>query len=110
MIADHMNAADELAKARSEAGVSFAPDPNGPPHTVPILQRLSLLDGPDFDAAYTGAQVHVLADAEQQFSANTQTNSSGPAFTAVVMRFAQREFPRIRRHREMAEALAAATH
>jgi putative membrane protein len=112
MIADHTNAAEELAKARSEAGVSFAPDPNGPPHTMPILQQLSQLDGPDFDAAYTSAQVRVLDGAEQQFAANshTQGNSSGPAFTGIVMRFAERELPHIQRHLEMARGLAAATH
>src|ERR1700743_1895549 len=36
MIAEHSRAAEDLVKARSEAGVSFAPDPNGPPHTAAI--------------------------------------------------------------------------
>jgi putative membrane protein len=108
MIAEHTEAASELAKARQEAGVSYAPDPAEPPHTRPILQRLSALDGPAFDMAYAKAQLVVLSEAEQQYGANSanQGGSSSANSTGVVMRFAKREYPRMTRHREFAQQLA----
>ncbi|HTR84604.1 MAG TPA: DUF4142 domain-containing protein [Reyranella sp.] len=109
MIAEHTEAASELAKARQESGITFAPDPAQPPHVGPILQRLSVLDGPDFDIAYAKAQLAVLSEAEQQYGANSanQGTSSSANSTGVVMRFAKREYPRMMRHREYAQQLAA---
>jgi len=106
LIAEHTEAAEELAKARSEAGVSYAPDPSQPPHTGPILQRLSQLEGVEFDTAYANAQVAVLGEAEQQFAANSDAMSSGNATSGGMMRLAKREFPRIQKQSEMARALA----
>jgi putative membrane protein len=108
MIADHTDAAERLRKARSEAGVSYAPDPNGRPHTAAILQRLNLLQGGEFDTAYANAQLAVLTEAEQQYAANSnnQTSNAGSASTGVMMRFARSEFPRIKTHLEMAQTLA----
>jgi putative membrane protein len=110
MIADHTNAAQVLAKARSEAGVSFAPDPNAAPHTAAILQRLNQLQGPEFDAAYSNAQLAVLTEAEQQYAANSadQSSSSGSASTGVMMRFAKGELPHMQAHLELAKGLAGA--
>jgi len=110
MIAEHTEAASELAKVRQEAGISYAPDPARAPHTGPILQRLSTLDGPDFDIAYAKAQLSVLTEAEQQYAANSanQGGSSSSASTGAVMRFAKREYPRMERHREFAQQLVAA--
>src|SRR5476649_432482 len=48
MLAEHDLAAQTLAKSRSEAGVTYATDPNEP--TVAVLRRLSRLEGPQFDA------------------------------------------------------------
>ncbi|MBV8393761.1 MAG: DUF4142 domain-containing protein [Alphaproteobacteria bacterium] len=109
-VAEHARAAEDLAKARAEAGVSFAPDPNGPPHTAAIIQRLNLLDGPDFDAEYSRAQLRILSEAEQQYAANSATpsNNSGSAFSGAIVRWAGRELPHIKAHREMALVLAGA--
>jgi putative membrane protein len=108
MIADHTNAAELLAKARSEAGVSYAPDPNARPHTVTILQRLNGLDGNEFDTAYANAQLAVLSEAEQQYAANSANvgSSAGSASTGVMMRYARNELPRMQAHRDLARALA----
>jgi putative membrane protein len=108
MIADHTEAAQRLSKARSESGVSYAPDPNGPPHTLPILQRLNTLQGGEFDTTYVNAQLAVLGEAEQQYAANSnnQSTNAGAAFTGVMMRYARDELPSIKRHREMAQTLA----
>jgi putative membrane protein len=109
MINEHTEAASELAKVRQESGITYAPDPAQPPHVGPILQRLSTLDGPDFDIAYAKAQLVVLSEAEQQYGANSanQGGSSSSASTGAVMRFAKREYPRMQRHRESAQQLAA---
>ncbi len=109
MIAEYGEAAQRLSKARAEAGVSYAPDPASPPNTKAILQRLSLLEGTEFDTAYANAQLAVLSGAEQQYAANSnsQATNSGSASTGAMMRFARSEFPRVKQHREMAQALAA---
>jgi putative membrane protein len=109
MINEHTEAASELAKVRQESGITYAPDPAQPPHVGPILQRLSALDGPDFDIAYAKAQFVVLSEAEQQYGANSanQGGSSSSASTGAVMRFAKREYPRMQHHREFAQQLAA---
>ncbi len=52
-------------------GVSYAPDGNAAPRTTVILQRLSQLEGGEFDVAYANAQLAVLTEAEQQFGANS---------------------------------------
>jgi putative membrane protein len=107
MIADHSNAAEELAKSRQESGVSYAPDGRSAPNTVVVLQRLNSMAGRDFDLAYANAQLSILTEAEQQFGANSNATSSGPSFTTGMARFAKREYPRIQAHREQAQALAA---
>ena len=107
MLAEHTNAAEELAKVRQESGVSYAPDGNSAPRTGAIVQRLNALAGPDFDLAYSRAQLEVLTEAEQQYGANSNATSSGPSFTTGMARFAKREYPRILAHRELALALAA---
>lgn len=106
-MAEHSRAAQDLAKARSEAGVSFAPDPNGAPHTAALVQRLNALVGPDFDIEYSRAQLNILTQAEQQYGANSATpsNNSGSAFSGAMVRFAARELPKIKAEREMAMAL-----
>jgi putative membrane protein len=108
MIADYTEAAQRLSKARSESGVSFAPDPKGPPHTLPILKRLDGLQAGEFDTAYANAQLAVLGEAEQQYAANSnnQSSNAGAASTGVMMRYARYELPKIKHHREMAQALA----
>ena len=65
MLVEHDLAAQHLAKSRSEAGVSYAPDPNEP--TVAVLRRLSSLEGPEFDAAYANTQLAAMTNAEAQY-------------------------------------------
>ncbi|WIM10693.1 DUF4142 domain-containing protein [Enhydrobacter sp.] len=109
MIADYSDAASRLRKARTEAGVSYAPDPNAAPRTAAILQRLNGLQGREFDVAYANAQLAVLSDAEQQYAANSnsQAGSGSSATSGAISGFARTEFPRVKTHREMAQALAS---
>jgi putative membrane protein len=108
MIRDYTDSAERLRKVRSEAGVSFAPDPNAAPQTPAILQRLNGLQGREFDVAYANAQVSVLSNAEQQYAANSNSQSGGSSVTSsTVSGFARSEFNRVKVHREMAQALAS---
>jgi putative membrane protein len=99
MLVDHDLAAQHLAKSRSEAGVSYAPDPNEP--TVAVLRRLSGLEGPQFDAAYANAQLAAMSNAEAQYGAFSQAGQGGP-----LRRYAQEQYPIIRVHLEHAQRLA----
>jgi putative membrane protein len=101
MIPQHTESAERLRKARAEAGVSFAPDPAGPPNTTAVLQRLGLLEGADFDTAYANAQLAVFTNAELQYGAYSQNGSSGP-----LRRYAQVELPKMQAHLEYARRLA----
>jgi putative membrane protein len=109
MITDYTDAAARLRKARSEAGVSYAPDPNAAPRTAATLQRLNGLQGREFDVAYANAQVAVLRDAEQQYGANSnsQGGSASSVTSGAISGFARSEFARVKTHRQMAEALAS---
>lgn len=109
MIRDYTDSAERLRKVRSEAGISFAPDPNAAPQTPAILQRLNGLQGREFDVAYANAQVSVLSNAEQQYAANSnsQSGSGSGGTSSTVSGFARGEFNRVKVHREMAQALAS---
>jgi putative membrane protein len=100
MIAEHTEAASFLVKSRSEAGVSYAPDPAAPPNTAAILQRLSGLQGPEFDTSYANAQLGIQTDAEAQYGAYSQNGKSGP-----LRRYAQMMLPKSQEQLEYAKRL-----
>ena len=97
---EYTDAAERLSKSRTEAGVTYAPDPSKPPNTIAVLQRLGALEGPEFDTAYANAQLAILADAEAQYGANSQSNGGG------MQRYAQYQLPKIRMQLEFARRLA----
>lgn len=100
-VPQHSEAAERLAKARSEAGVSFAPDPASPPNTQAILQRLNQLDGAPFDSTYASAQLGICTDAEAQYGAYSQNGRNG-----ALRRYAQNELPHMQEQLEFARRLA----
>ena len=102
-IAEHTEAASELAKSRQEAGVSYAPDGRMGPNTQNLLAQLSSLQGPEFDAAFASAQLRVQTDAVDQYGAYSQNGRSGP-----LRRYAQRSFPKSQMFLEYAKRLAGA--
>ena len=102
-IAEHTEAASELAKSRQEAGVSYAPDGRIGPNVQNLLARLTALQGPDFDAAFASAQLTVQTDAVDQYGAYSQSGSSGP-----LRRYAQRSFPKSQMFLEYAKRLTGA--
>lgn len=101
MIAEHIEAASYLAKSRAEAGVSYAPDPAAPPNTHAILQRLSALQGPEFDTSYANAQLGIQTDAVAQYGAYSQNGNSGP-----LKKYAQMMYPKAQDFLEYAKRMA----
>jgi len=101
MIAEHTEAAEALSKSRSEAGVSYAPDPANPPNTVAVLDRLNALQGPQFDVAYANAELASHTNAADQIGAYSQNGDSGP-----LRRYAQVQYPKAKEQLEFARRLA----
>lgn len=101
MIAEHMEAAEILVKSRSEAGVSYAPDPAAYPNTVNVLQRLNALQGPEFDTAYANAEVGSHMNAVDQLGAYSQNGDNG-----ALRRYAQAQFPKVKEQLEVAKRMA----
>src|SRR5262245_23316750 len=102
-IAEHNEAASELAKSRQEAGVAYAPDGRMGPNVQNLLARLASLQGPEFDAEFARAQLMVQTDAVDQYGAYSQNGKSGP-----LRRYAQRAFPKSQMFLEYAKRLAGA--
>ena len=86
---------------RSEAGVSYAPDPNGPPNAQRMLPQLNALQGADFDAAYANAQLAMQTEAVDQFGAFSQNGNGAP-----LRRYAQMMLPKSKMFLEYAKRLA----
>lgn len=101
MIAEHSEAAEILVKSRSEAGVSYAPDPAAYPNTVNVLQRLNTLQGPEFDTAYANAEVGSHMNAVDQLGAYSQNGDNG-----TLRRYAQAQFPKAKEQLEVARRMA----
>jgi putative membrane protein len=102
-IAEHNEAASELAKSRQEAGVAYAPDGRMGPNVQNLLARLGALKGPEFDAEFARAQLMVQTDAVDQYGAYSQSGGSGP-----LRRYAQRAFPKSQMFLEYAKRLSGA--
>ena len=104
-VSDYTEAASYLSKSRSEAGVSYAPDPNGPPNAQRMLPQLNSLQGPDFDAAYANAQLAVQTEAVDQFGAFSQNGNGAP-----LRRYAQMMLPKSKTFLEYARRLAGSRY
>ncbi len=102
-IAEHNEAASELAKSRQEAGVSYAPDGRMGPNVQNLLARLGSLQGPAFDAAFADAQLMVQTEAVAQYGAYSQNGQSGP-----LRRYAQRSYLKSQSFLEYAKRLVGA--
>ena len=100
-VSDYTEAASYLSKSRSEAGVSYAPDPNGPPNAQRMLPQLNALQGADFDAAFANAQLAMQTEAVDQFGAFSQNGNGAP-----LRRYAQMMLPKSKMFLEYAKRLA----
>ena len=100
-IAEHSEAASELAKSRQEAGVAYAPDGRMGPNVQNLLARLGQLQGPAFDAEFASAQLMVQTDAVDQYGAYSQNGKSGP-----LRRYAQNALPKAKERLQLARLLA----
>ena len=101
MVADQSEAAQYLAKARQEAGVSYAPDPANAPGWTATLQRLNVLQGVEFDTAYANAQLAAHMEANAQYGAYSQDGGNG-----ALRRYAQGQLPKVQQNLTGARQLA----
>jgi putative membrane protein len=101
MIAEHSESAEFLVRARSEAGVSYAPDPANPPNTVAVLQRLNALEGAQFDTAYANAELASQTYAVDQIGAYSQNGTNG-----ALRKYAQKMLPKAQEQLEYAKRMA----
>ena len=99
MIIERGEIADVLVKARSEAGVTYAPTPGGknPRHTA-VLEHLDGLQGAEFDNAYANAQLAAQIEAVDQVGAYSQNGGNGN-----LRRFAQEALPKLEAERAHAK-------
>ena len=102
MIIEHKESARTLVHNRSEAGVTLAPTPGGrEPRHAAILDRLSGLQGAEFDGVYASAQLAAHVEAVDQFGAYSQNGDNGG-----LRRFAQEALPKLKEHLEFARRIA----
>ena len=69
--------------------------------SVAVLQRLSSLEGQQFDVAYANAQLAVQTEAVDQFGAFSQNGNGAP-----LRRYAQMMLPKSKTFLEYARRLA----
>jgi putative membrane protein len=100
-VAEHTTEAQSLAKNRSEAGVSMAPDEDVRKISDDAMAQLNSLQGAEFDTAFANAQVRVQTAAVDQYGAYAQNGKSGP-----LRRYAQETLPKSQALLEYAKRLA----
>ena len=100
-VAEHTTEAQSLAKNRTEAGVSMAPDEDVRKISDDAMARLNSLQGAEFDTAFAAAQVRVQTVAVDQYGAYAQNGKSGP-----LRRYAQETLPKSQALLEYAKRLA----
>ena len=102
MIIERGELAGTLSKARSEAGVSYAPTPGDPrPRHTAVLDRLATLQGGQFDEAYAQAQLAAQVEVVDQVGAYSQNGGNGN-----LRRFAQEALPKLEAERSHAKRIA----
>lgn len=100
-VAEHTTVAQTLAKNRSEAGVSMAPDEDVRKISDDAMMRLNTLQGAEFDTAFAAAQLRVQTATVDQYGAYSQNGKSGP-----LRRYAQETLPKSQSFLEYAKRLA----
>lgn len=100
-IAEHTAAAQSLARNRSEAGVSMAPDAEVRAIADEAMTRLNSLQGAEFDTAFANAQQRVQTVTVAQYGAYSGNGQSGP-----LRRYATEALPKQQVLLELAKRLA----
>lgn len=100
-VAQHTKGVEMLARNRTEAGVSMAPDEDVRKIADDAMARLNSAQGAEFDTAYANAQVRVQNAAVDQYGAYAQNGKSGP-----LRRYAQEVLPDQQALQELAKRLA----
>jgi putative membrane protein len=102
MIIERGEIAVTLSKARSEAGVSYAPTPGDPrPRHTAVLNRLGTLQGAEFDTVYASAQLAAQIEVVDQVGAYSQNGGNGN-----LRRFAQEALPKLQAELDHAKRIA----
>ena len=99
-IKEYTENAQSLAKNRTEAGVTMAPDEEVRKIANDAMARLNSLSGVDFDNAYADAQLRVQTAASNQYGAYSQNGNDGS-----LRRHAERMWPEIKKMLEAAQKL-----
>ena len=99
MVEDHSKAGDELKQLAAQKKVMLPPDVM--PKHKEIMDKLSKLNGADFDKEYVKAMV---ADHEKDVAAFE--NVSKTAVDADVKNFATKTLPTLKMHLEMIKAMS----
>lgn len=102
MIIERGELAVLLSRSRQEAGVSYAPTPGGaqPRHSA-VMERLTTLQGTEFDSAYASAQLAAQTEAVAQVGAYSQNGDDGN-----LRRFAQQALPKLEAELDHAKRIA----
>ena len=102
MLVERGEMAGLLSKARSEAGVSYAPTPGGSrPRHADVPDRLGTLQGGEFDNAYASAQLAAQLEAVAQVGAYSQNGGNGN-----LKKFAQESLPKLQAELDHAKRIA----
>ena len=102
MLVERGELAGLMSKARSEAGVSYAPTPGGSrPRHADVLDRLATLEGGAFDNAYANAQLAAQIEVVAQVGAYSQNGGNGN-----LRKYAQETLPRLQAELDHAKRIA----
>jgi len=102
MIIERGELAVLLSRSRQEAGVSYAPTPGGAqPRHAAVMDRLTTLQGAEFDSAYASAQLAAQTEAVAQVGAYSQNGDDGN-----LRRFAQQALPKLEAELDHAKRIA----
>lgn len=103
MIADHTKAAQEMAAAASEEGLTPATELDE--RHQQMLDDLENLEGAEFDAAYIEAQVAAHDEAVALFEGYSTSGANG-----ALKEFAAATLPTLKQHQEHVEGLSGHSH
>lgn len=100
MITDHTKAAQDMASAAAEEGVTPATEFDDRHQT--ILDDLEGLEGEEFDAAYIEAQAQAHDEAVALFEGYSTNGAEGP-----LKEFATKTLPTLKQHQEHVHSLGS---
>jgi len=102
MVSDHQKANDQLKSIATARGVTPVDQPSK--NDQATLDKLSKMQGPDFDKAYVRAQLSAHKEAVALF-----TSEASKGKDAELKQFASSTLPTLKDHLQMAQQLSKAS-